>query len=74
MPHIDSTEFGGRTVDNKKYHQVLIVGEKVLEREYDKLKKLFGTSHKIGKWGNCEITKTKPGDSLKGLFILENLS
>jgi len=44
MPKINSTEFGSITIDDIEYSQVLIVGEKVLEREYNKLKELFGTS------------------------------
>ena len=50
MPRIDSTQFGEIVIDDKKYHQVLIVGDKVEERDYKKLKELFGTSHEIGNW------------------------
>jgi len=50
MPHIDSTRFGEITVDGKKYHQVLIAGDRVEERDYDRLTGLFGTSHRIGDW------------------------
>jgi hypothetical protein len=60
MPHINSTEFGSITIDSKKYGQVVIVGDKVVEREYDRLKKLFGTSHKIGDWELEELLKDKP--------------
>jgi hypothetical protein len=60
MPYINSTEFGSITIDDKKYDQVLIVGEKVEEREYDKLKDFFGTSHKIGEWELLELFNEKP--------------
>lgn len=50
MPYIDSTKFGSVNIDGKKYSQVLIIGDEVVEREYEKLKKLFGTSHKVGDW------------------------
>ena len=50
MPRIDSTQFGEITIDKKKYHQVLIMGDKIEERDYKKLKELFSTSHKIGDW------------------------
>ena len=58
MPNINSTEFGSITINNKKYVQVLIIREKVIEREYNKLKKLFGTSHKIGEWELGEFRRT----------------
>ncbi len=60
MPHINSTKFGNITIDNKKYNQVLIVGDSVAERDYDKLKKLFGTSHKIGDWEARQLLKNDP--------------
>ncbi|MFW6149256.1 MAG: Mth938-like domain-containing protein [Atribacterota bacterium] len=60
MPHIDSTKFGSVTIDKKKYNQVLIIGDSVIERDYDKLKKIFGTSHKIGNWEAKELFKKDP--------------
>jgi len=60
MPHIDSTEFGEITIDGKKYHQVLIIGDSVMERDYEKLEKLFGTSHRIGDWERDELLKGNP--------------
>ena len=48
MLHIDSTAFGEIIIDGKKYFQVLIIGDAVEEREYDRLNELFGTSHRIG--------------------------
>ena len=50
MPYINSTKFGEIFINGKKYGQVLIVGDLVFERDYEKLEKLFGTSHKIGDW------------------------
>jgi hypothetical protein len=60
MPYINSTQFGNVVIDNKKYNQVLIVGDSVMERDYDKLKELFGTSHKIGDWEIKELLKQAP--------------
>jgi len=48
MPYINSTSFGKITINDIEYIQVLIIGDKVLEREYAKLKETFGTSHRIG--------------------------
>jgi hypothetical protein len=50
MLHIDSTQFGEVVIDDKKYHQALIIGDKIEERDYKKLKELFDTAHKIGDW------------------------
>jgi len=60
MPKIDSTKFGEIVIAGKKYSQVLIIGEKIIERDYDKLKKLFGTAHKIADW---EIAMLLSSDS-----------
>jgi hypothetical protein len=60
MLKINSTEFGSITIDNVKYTQVLIICEKVIERDYDNLKKLFGTSHEIGDWELAELLLGNP--------------
>ena len=60
MLKINSTDFGSIIIDDKKYNQVLIIGEKVEEREYDKLKDFFGTSHKIGDWEVNELLRDNP--------------
>lgn len=60
MPHVDSTKFGEVVVDGKKYNQVLIVGDSVAERDYEKLKELFGTSHRIGDWEAEVLLKGNP--------------
>ena len=57
---INSTQFGSVTIDGKKYNQVLIVGDSVMERDYQKLEKLFNTSHKIGDWEIEELLKQNP--------------
>ena len=60
MPHIESTQFGEVVIDKKKYHQVLIVGDKVEERDYEKLKESFGTAHEIGEWEINELLSNEP--------------
>jgi len=60
MPHIDSTKFGEIIVDDKKYHQVLIIGDKIEERDWEKLKKLFDTAHKIGDWEIEKLLSNSP--------------
>ena len=60
MSHINSTQFGEVIIDDKKYHQVLIVGDKAEERDCEKLKKLFDTTHKIGDWEIEKLLKGNP--------------
>lgn len=60
MPHIDSSKFGEIIIDNKKYRQVLIIGNSVSEREYERLVGLFDTSHRIGDWEIMKLLKGSP--------------
>jgi len=60
MPNINSTQFGSVVIDNKKYNQVLIINDSIIERDYNKLEELFGTSHKIGNWERDELLKGNP--------------
>ncbi len=60
MPHIDSTKFGEVTVGKIRYRQVIITGDTVTEREYDRLVGIFGTSHRIGDWEIEELLKGPP--------------
>jgi hypothetical protein len=76
MPHIDSTQFGEITIDDKKYHQVLIVGDSIEERDYKKLKELFETSHKIGDWEIEKLLSNNPeviviGTGQNGAFVID---
>ena len=57
---INSIEFGAITINGKKYGQVVIVGDKISERQYERLKNKFGTSHEIGDWEILEIFKQQP--------------
>lgn len=60
MPYIDSTKFGEITIARKKYRQVLIIGDRVSERDAQSLEQLFGTTHKIGDWEIGDLLKEKP--------------
>jgi hypothetical protein len=55
---INKVFWGGVKVDGQDYHQVIIYGGKVEERDRDKLESIFGTTHRIGEW---EIRKLKEG-------------
>jgi hypothetical protein len=60
MPRIEDIKFGSIKIDGKNYSQVLIIGDKVIERESERLHQLFGTSHVIGEWEQAELLKGSP--------------
>lgn len=70
---INEIKFGKIVVDGIKYHQILISGEKVKERDSAKLDKTFGTSHKMGDWEKENLLENNPkliviGDGFYGAF------
>ena len=60
MPKVDKVSWGKVKVDGQKYHQVLLVGDEVVERDAAKLRNLFGTTHKIGDWEKKKLLSGKP--------------
>jgi hypothetical protein len=77
MLHIDSTQFGEVIVDGIFFHQVLIIGDKIEERDYKKLQELFDTSHEIGEWEIEKLLKGDPqviivGTGQNGAMIVED--
>ena len=60
MPKIDKVSWAKVKVDGQDYHQVIIVGDQVLEREKKKLNSLFGTTHEIGDWEQALLLSQKP--------------
>jgi len=60
MPQIDSVEFGTIVIGGQKYHQVLIVGSEVKERNRERLEGLFGTTHRLGEWEIERLLKEEP--------------
>lgn len=61
MPQkIDKITWGKIKVDNKEFHDILISGDKVEERDYPKLEEFFGTSHEIGKWEVDKLFENEP--------------
>jgi len=49
MIKIEKVTWGKIKVNGQVFHQVLIVGKKVLARDKEKLDNLFGTTHQIGR-------------------------
>ena len=60
MPKVNKVSWGKVKVDGQEYHQVLIIGDEVLERESDKLHRLFGTTHVIGDWEKKKLFSSNP--------------
>lgn len=60
MPKIDKVSWGKIRVDGQDYHQVLIIGDEVIERKSDKLHELFGTTHRIGDWEKEKLISGNP--------------
>lgn len=60
MVKINNASWGKVKVDGVIYHQVLIAGEKVFERDKPKLETLFGTTHVIGDWEQKLLLSENP--------------
>ena len=60
MAKIDKVSWGKVKIDGQKYHQVLIIGDRVIERDGDKLRELFGTTHRIGDWEQKLLMSKNP--------------
>ena len=60
MVKIEKVSWGKVKINGQVYHQVLIIGEKVLARDENKLKVLFGTTHKIGDWEQKALLSNSP--------------
>ena len=60
MPYINSTSFGEIVIDNKKYGQVIIVGDQIEERDWEMLEKTFGTTHRLGDWEKEKLLEDDP--------------
>ena len=60
MPKVNKVSWGKVKVNGQDYHQVLLVGDRVMERKDDKLHQLFGTTHQIGDWEKKKLLSGKP--------------
>ena len=50
MPKIDAVNWGKVKIEGRDYWQVLIIGDKVIPREVEKVKGKYGTDHLIADW------------------------
>jgi len=60
MVKIEKVSWAKAKINGQTYHQALIIGEKALERDKDKLENLFGTTHEIGDWEQKELMSNEP--------------
>lgn len=60
MLKIEKVSWGKVKINGQTYHQALIIGEKILERDKDKLENLFGTTHQIGDWEQKLLLSENP--------------
>ena len=67
LPKIDKMKWGKIIVGNKEYHDILVYGDTLEEREYERLKELFGTGHKIGNWEVEKLFSDDPGIIIIGI-------
>jgi hypothetical protein len=75
MIKIDSVEWKKIVVDGREYQQVLIASDQVLERDSEKLHRLFETTHKMGDWEIEALLSSKPeiivvGDGFDGVLAV----
>jgi len=60
MQKIDKVSWGKVKVNGRLYHQALIIGEQIFEREDERLHQLFGTTPEIGEWEEEKLLSGKP--------------
>lgn len=60
MPKIDSTKFGSITINGIKYSQILIIGNKVIQRDEKALREEFGTTHYISEKEQKKLLSKNP--------------
>ena len=66
MVKIKSVEWGKIKVNGRDYGQVLIIGDRVMERDEERLHQLFDTTHEIGDWEVEQLFSGEPEVILLG--------
>jgi len=68
MPKIDKVSWAKAKIDGQDYWQVLIIGEKTILREVERVKEEYGTDHVVADWeqklllsGNPEVVLIASG-------------
>lgn len=60
MPKIDSVSWGKVKIDGVDYWQVLIIGDRVIPRQVEKVKEKYGTDHVIADWEQALLLSGHP--------------
>jgi hypothetical protein len=73
---IDHCEFGEIIINGKKFHQILISKNKVLERDEKRLEETFNSSHFIGDWEKELLFSNNPdviiiGNGYQGILKVD---
>lgn len=68
MPKIEEASWAKAKIDGQDYWQVLLIGEKIIPREVEKVKQEYGTDHVVADWeqklllsGNPEVVLVASG-------------
>jgi len=59
-PKIEKISWAKVRIDGRDYWQALIVGKKVLVREVEKVKRVYGTDHVIADWEQKLLLSARP--------------
>ncbi len=57
---IDSVKWANVKIDGQDFWQVLVIGNKLIPREVDKVKQEYGTDHVIANWEKDLLLSGKP--------------
>jgi len=60
MAKIDKVSWAKVKIDGKDYWQVLVIGEKVVPREVEKVKREHGTDHAMADWEQKLLLSNNP--------------
>lgn len=60
MAKIDKVSWAKAKIDGKEYWQVLVIGEKIIPREVERVKQEYGTDHAVADWEQKLLLSENP--------------
>lgn len=63
----DGSKFGSVTINKREYQDVLVIGEKIIERDEERLDREIGGHHFIGDFEVEELLSNKPEAVIIGI-------
>lgn len=60
MPKIDKVSWAKAKIDGQDYWQALIIGEKIIPREVERVKEEYGTDHVVADWEQKLLVSGNP--------------